>query len=154
MQETDRIRDQLRRAYEGPAWHGPSVKEVLSGVDEQMAARKVIPNAHSIWEIVNHIAGWTDVVSARLKGDSISEPVPGDFPPAAEPDPDGWKKTLAWLHESHKELQNAIAAIPESKLDESAPGLPKGAFYGTLHGTVQHYLYHAGQIALLKKAPS
>ena len=34
------------------------------------------------------------------------------------------------------------------------PGQPSGAgvtLYGLLHGTAQHYLYHAGQVALLRK---
>src|SRR6267378_3569421 len=38
MKETDRIVDQLRRAYEGEAWHGPSVREVLEGVTASQAS--------------------------------------------------------------------------------------------------------------------
>ena len=32
MTEIERILDQLKRAYEGDAWHGPSVREALAGV--------------------------------------------------------------------------------------------------------------------------
>ena len=153
MKETERISDQLKRAYQGPAWHGPSVKEALNGVDARIAAARVLPNTHSIWELVNHIAGWADVVTIRLKGDTLPEPATGDFP-AGESTDEQWEKTLAWLGRSHNELQAEIAAFPEAKLDDRVPGGWQGSFYGTLHGTVQHYLYHAGQIALLKKAQS
>ena len=37
------------------------------------------------------------------------------------------------------------------KPDELPPGLPDSR-YILLHGVVQHDLYHAGQIAVLKKA--
>jgi hypothetical protein len=55
IDELPRIVDQLRRAFEGDAWHGPSVLEALTGVNAKMAAAKPIPTAHSIWEIVEHI---------------------------------------------------------------------------------------------------
>ena len=42
-------------------------------------------------------------------------------------------------------------SIPESSLD--APVVPGfSSLYVTLHGLVQHNLYHAGQIAILRKA--
>jgi hypothetical protein len=53
----------------------------------------------------------------------------------------------------HEELVAAVAALADSRLDEIVPG-KEGAyytFYYMLHGVVQHELYHAGQIALLKK---
>ena len=31
------------------------------------------------------------------------------------------------------------------------PSVVSGPFYVTLHGTIQHGVYHAGQIALLKR---
>ena len=48
-----------------------------------------------------------------------------------------------------------IAALDDSKLDrpiiENAE-TPFSSVYVTVHGVVQHDLYHAGQIAILKKA--
>src|SRR5204863_33859 len=68
MTEIERILDQLRRAYEGEAWHGPSVHEVLNGVTAAQAHERPLRNAHSIWELVQHIAVWADVGSRRLTG--------------------------------------------------------------------------------------
>lgn len=49
MSEIRRIEDQLKRAFEKHAWHGPSVREVLSGVTARRAAAQPIANGHSIW---------------------------------------------------------------------------------------------------------
>ncbi len=40
--------------------------------------------------------------------------------------------------------------LPHAKLSETVPGR-EYSVYCLLHGVVQHNLYHAGQIALLKK---
>src|SRR4051812_24265041 len=38
--ELQRLADTIRRAYEGDAWHGPSLSEVLEGVDAVRASTK------------------------------------------------------------------------------------------------------------------
>ena len=52
MTEIERILDQLKRAYEGDAWHGPSVREALAGVNAKQAHARPLANAHSIWELI------------------------------------------------------------------------------------------------------
>ena len=59
------------------------------------------------------------------------------------------------LIENHHELLDTIASVDESRLNEpimAHPDIPFSSVYVTLHGGVQHDLYHAGQIAMLKKA--
>jgi len=53
MTEIERILDQLKRAYEGNAWHGPSVREALNGVTPEQAAAHPLSGAHSIWEFAH-----------------------------------------------------------------------------------------------------
>jgi hypothetical protein len=67
MTETHRINSQLKRAQEGQAWHGPSLRELLDGVTAEQAAARPIPNAHSIWELVNHINKGESNVSKRSR---------------------------------------------------------------------------------------
>jgi hypothetical protein len=57
MSEIHRIADQLKRSLEGEAWHGPALRELLSGVTAKQAAARPLAGAHSIWEIVLHIIG-------------------------------------------------------------------------------------------------
>src|SRR5436190_1432865 len=153
MTEIDRILDQLKRAFEGPAWHGPSIKESLNGVTAEQAHARPLPNAHTIWELVHHIAVWEDVGRRRLEGDPAEVPLSSvaDWPPAEDLSETAWEKSQAALDRSHQALVEAISRVPESRLDE--PILKgKSTVFVTLHGVIQHDLYHAGQIAILKKA--
>ena len=72
MTETERIRDQLRRAFEGDAWHGPGVLELLENVTASQAAARPIAGAHSIWELVVHIQAWEVPAGAGCKATAPS----------------------------------------------------------------------------------
>jgi uncharacterized damage-inducible protein DinB len=152
MSEIRRIKDQLRRAFEGEAWHGPSVKEVLSGVTAEKAALKAVPGAHSIWELVHHIAAWEEIAFRRVNGENTGDaPDEVDWPPVNDTSDEAWGRALAGLDRSNAALREAIAQLDESRLEDLAPGTGYTLYY-LLHGVIQHDLYHAGQIALLKKA--
>jgi hypothetical protein len=47
-------------------------------------------------------------------------------------------------------LIKTVAALPDSRLQDRVPGKAYNVYF-MLHGVAQHELYHAGQIALLKK---
>jgi len=153
MTEIERILDQLKRAYEGDAWHGPSVREALAGVTAAQAHARPLAGAHSIWELVHHIAVWESVGRRRLDGDRAEIDISSteDWPPADDQSEAAWEQAKAALDRGHQALREAIARVPESRLDQPIlEGMP--TVYGTLHGIIQHDLYHAGQIAMLKKA--
>jgi uncharacterized damage-inducible protein DinB len=153
MTEIERILDQLKRAYEGNAWHGPSVREALAGVTAAQAHARPLTNAHSIRELIQHIAVWESVGRRRLEGDraAIEISSPEDWPPADDTSEAAWEQAKAALDRGHQALHEAIARISEERLDEPIlAGL--STVYVTVHGVIQHDLYHAGQIAMLKKA--
>jgi uncharacterized damage-inducible protein DinB len=153
MSETARIADQLRRAFSGAAWHGDSLSKILNGVTAKQAAAHPIKNAHSIWELVLHIAAWDGAVRRRLGGKAVALSGERNFPPVTDTSESAWRSTLAHARQAHDELVAAVAAFPDSRLGEKVPGKDPDyhTFYYNLHGVVQHELYHAGQIALLKK---
>lgn len=152
MSETHRINSQLKRAYQGEAWHGPSLRELLDGVTAEQAAARPIPSAHSIWELVHHIIAWEQIAKRRLEGDPVKNPPDEmNFPPLAETSEAAWNATLQALEASNQDLRNAVKKIDDAKLEEIVPQAPYSN-YALLHGVIQHDLYHAGQIALLKKA--
>src|SRR5258706_13109091 len=99
MTEIERILDQLKRAFEGNAWHGPSVCEALKDVTPIQAHARPLANAHSIWELVQHIADWEDVGRCRLEGDrgQIEISSPTDWPPPADARETTWQKSKAPL---------------------------------------------------------
>jgi uncharacterized damage-inducible protein DinB len=155
QRELGRILDQLRRSFEGDAWHGPAVREVVAGLTGSHAAREVVPGGHTIWEIVQHIGVWEDEVRRRIQGAPARTLPPAlDWPPMTEPTEAAWRRVLDDLEEGHTRLMDAVARLTEDKLDTPLAGDrgTRWTFYTTLHGIVQHNLYHAGQIALLRKA--
>ena len=155
MSELERIRDQFQRAFAGEAWHGPSVMALLDGVTAVQAAAHPIPGAHSIWELTMHIAAWEGACRRRLQGDRAQISDAENFPKIEDASEEAWQATKQQLVENHKALLEAISAADESRLDRPIivdATTPFSSIYVTLHGGVQHDLYHAGQIAILKKA--
>lgn len=150
--EVNRILDQYRRSCDGEAWHGPALLELVESVNAVQAASHPIKGAHSIWEIIGHIMTWQNVFAQRLAGQVVNEvPDEQNFPPVANPGPAAWKKTQEALIASCTAMKTAIAGLADERLDEIVPG-KSYTLYVMLHGIIQHNLYHAGQIALLRKA--
>lgn len=150
MKETERIADQLKLAFHGDAWHGPSVKEALSGVTAEVAAQRPIANAHTVWEIIHHITAWMDITRRRLQGEQVQVTPEMDWPPVTNVTAAGWTESVKHMEKAQSELRKTVLQIPESRLDE--PAFTSGdPIYVLLHGIVQHSLYHTGQIVLLRK---
>jgi len=151
MSEKQELLSELRVIYDGEAWHANNLSEILAGISHEQAAAKPIPAAHSIWELVLHIAGWNETFAARLEGKNQLEPVDGDFPAVAERSPRAWQAALERLRRSHEKMLEVFAKQAESnfanQFDDRDYTL---SFF--LHGTVRHIVYHSAQIAILKKA--
>lgn len=145
------VADQLRRAFDGEAWHGPSLFGLLAGVDAATAAAKPLPNVHSIWELLLHIAAWDGAGIKRLSGKKSQLKSKANFPPVAEPTETAWREAVSKAKRMHEELVKTVAGLPDSRLLDRVPG-KRYNFHHMLHGIAQHELYHAGQIAILKKA--
>jgi uncharacterized damage-inducible protein DinB len=155
MSEVQRIRNQFQRAFDGEAWHGPSVRSLLDGVTAEQAAAHPIPGAHSIWELTLHIAAWEDACRRRLEGDPAQLADDENFPRITDTSQAAWETAQRKLIEVHQRLLDAIGATEDSRLDQPIIDSAETTFssaYVTLHGGVQHSLYHAGQIAILKNA--
>jgi uncharacterized damage-inducible protein DinB len=150
--EALRLEEQLRRALEGEAWHGPSVLESVAGVSAEQAAARPIPGAHSIWELVLHIGGTYGLVLRRLAGDGRQLSPAEDWPSCPEPTEGNWRKAVQEIAQLDQELRQKVRAFPEERLDE--PLVPESPYtaYTQFIGVTQHNLYHAGQISLLKRA--
>jgi len=149
--EAGRIADQLRRAFDGSAWHGPALLELLEDVNAAAAAARPLPDVHSIWELVLHVAVWDDAALRRIDGKKWQPTGLANFPPVSKPTEAGWRKAVAATKRTHDRLVKTVAALPDARLGDRVPG-KRYDFYQMLHGVAQHELYHAGQIAILKKA--
>jgi uncharacterized damage-inducible protein DinB len=152
MSELTSIIGELKDIHDGNAWHGPSLRESLAGLSAEQASARPIGNAHSIWEIVSHIAGWENIFRRRLEGDErAAEPEAGDFPPAIDGSEAAWAQTLETLESEHQKLLQVISNMSEESLEDKV-GKRDYSVRFLLRGIVRHHVYHAGQISLLRKA--
>ena len=157
MPEAQRIAELVRSTYEGDAkgeaWHGPALKPLLQGVTAAQAAQRPAAGKHSIWELVLHIANWEGVSVRRLAGQRVEFDfdTPGDWPRITETSEAAWHAALQRLEQNNKKLRETIAACSAAQLEEKAVNRDF-THYVALHGIVHHGIYHAGQIAILKRA--
>jgi uncharacterized damage-inducible protein DinB len=149
VNETKRIADQLRRSQQGTAWHGPAVGELLNGVDAALADRRPLPGAHNIWELVLHITAWQAATLRAVRGDKMPQlDGQADWPVTGRTEQD-WRNAVERLDRVSKELVASLENFPDERLSDTVPGRDY-SFYFLLHGVVQHNIYHAGQMAILK----
>jgi hypothetical protein len=141
---------QLKESIFDGGWHGPSLVDVIRGIDVVTALSRPLEDRHSIWEIVQHVIYWIDRVNDVLNG--LEHPPMGD--------PEDWKpvsgESGTWdciekeIVETYERLMNSLLGKEEEMLDEKVPNTDF-TYLWMLFGLIHHNLYHAGQIALLKQ---
>jgi len=152
--ECIRIADQLNAAINGEAWYGDPVRQILEGITAKEALSHPIPEAHSIWELVLHVDAWVRFSSGAVHGTPIP-PWPGmpkedDWPPVHGKNDQEWQQSLTTFFSNHQKLAVDIRACEDERLNATVPGRTYD-FYHLFQSATQHAVYHAGQVALLKK---
>jgi uncharacterized damage-inducible protein DinB len=150
MTEVEQFADSLQRAFDGESWQGPSLSELLDGVTAEQARKRPLPQAHGIWELVLHISVWHRVAQRRMNGEAVLPAGNDNFPERGQSEAE-WRQAVEALRQSTHETAAAIRRFPASRLDDQVPGKDY-AYRHMLSGVATHDAYHAGQIALLKKA--
>jgi uncharacterized damage-inducible protein DinB len=155
--DLEALRRDLAAVYSGDPWHGSSITKVLEGIDADTAALRSIPHAHTILELVLHMASWTREVSSRVAGADAKDPV--DWPePRFGGGAAAWEAAKRDLGTAHAELEKEVAKLKADDLlrwigDQRDPKAGTGLPVGTvIRGLLQHHTYHQGQIAILRRA--
>jgi DinB superfamily len=153
--ECSRIADQLTSTLNGEAWYGDSLREILKDVTAAQALAHPIPSAHSIWELVLHVEAWCKLADGAMRGIAIpawaTMPKELDWPPVVDNGQQAWQRAVASFFATHVRLVEAITGFADDHLDSTVPGRTYN-FYRLFQSMTQHAVYHAGQIALLKKS--
>jgi uncharacterized damage-inducible protein DinB len=150
MSQIDLIVEQLKLAFDGEAWHGPALAEILDGVDARTAAARPMPAAHSIWELTLHVTAWERVILRRLRGETVTLSDEENFRHFGDTSEANWQLAIGELRDTHSELIRSAAALPDERLNDQVPGKPYNLLF-MLQGAVQHAAYHGGQMALLRR---
>lgn len=124
--------------------------EVLATVDAGLARSRPLAAAHSIWEIVLHLEIWFATTTDWISGHEVRLAPEEDWPPVREATIKEWEKARFELDRSARRLLDSLERFQDADLERKVPGREYD-YYVLLHGITQHMLYHAGQIAILKK---
>ena len=157
MRETRRIAELSVSVLEGQPWHASSIAGLLRGITADESRARPLPDCHTIIELVLHMTSWGEEVAARLDGKPAGTPATGNWPSAARVAATDWADARKRLLAACRALEDAIRRQPDAMLDRPVndPRTPSGkgdTVYATAHGIIHHAVYHAGQIAMLKKA--
>ncbi len=156
--ELENLTESLRQSLAGNPWHGPSIAALLADVTPADAAAHPVPGAHSILELVLHLAAWTREVGSRLRGTPPALPAMGDWPPCEGEAGPAWAAARRTLEEAHADLLELAGRLSAEQLsrrigDARDPALGTGMTVAAmLAGIAQHDAYHGGQIAILRRA--
>ncbi len=150
-----RIAEILHNAFAAEPWHGHSLEVILKDVTPEEAAARPVKGAHSILELVLHMAAWAGEAAARAEGRAPQPPEEGDYPPTEGV---SWDVARHRLAKAHARLMEVVTRFPEARLGEMV-GATRDAPLGTgvsferlFLGVAEHYAYHGGQVAILKRA--
>jgi hypothetical protein len=146
--EISRIITMLHKTYDGAAWHGASVMEVLNKLTVKQAFHESV-HIHRICELVQHMITWRIFACKRLEGEHHYEVTQKeDWKNFADADASTWESVKDELAQSQQRLTIALEHINDDLLAELVEGKAYD-YYTMLHGVIQHDLYHLGEIALL-----
>jgi uncharacterized damage-inducible protein DinB len=152
MTQARRLSESVERSMTGPMWHGPSLADLLGDVSHTEAAARPVPSAHSIWELVLHMAAWAEIVRQRLGAAEAPDLTrEQDWPPVGEASAEAWRSAMQRLKDAHRDLAADVAELPDAALDKRIPGHDH-TVTETVHGVIEHDAYHGGQVAVLKRA--
>ena len=144
--EVKRLLDELHRMYHGECWAGLSVKDILEDIHPELAGRTLPHFPKTIHSIALHVLATEHVVTGRLQGANKVLTAEEDWPTNITTP---WNETVQNIDESYYRLYKEVEQLGDNDLDRP---ILKGfsSVYVTLHGHIQHNLYHYGQIALMK----
>jgi uncharacterized damage-inducible protein DinB len=158
MTERKRLIELSANVLEGHPWHAGNIAALLKGVTAEDAAAHPVPGAHSIWELVRHMTAWVEEARARVGGADAGTPASGNWPRIGRVTEQRWQAATSALLTAYRELGQDLAVLKDADLATPVTDHRNGSTgtgmsrYATIHGVIHHAAYHAGQIALLKRA--
>ena len=150
MNEVKFLRAQIETTFKGDSWHGPSLMKTLEGVDLEQAVARPLGERHTIWELVDHTTFWLEAILDALKDKAMPEPAMEVNWPRMGSTEEHWSQSLWRLEAAVNMVLDELAGWSNEDLERAVPGKDY-TFKQMLHGAVHHNLYHAGQIAILKR---
>jgi uncharacterized damage-inducible protein DinB len=122
----------------------------LEGIDVVQASARPLGERHTVWELVDHMTFWMEEVYKALRAREIPRPDKVMDWPEMGSSENQWRESVRRLEAAVNMLLSELETWRNEDLEETVGGA-KYSYRQMLHGAVHHNLYHAGQIAILKR---
>ena len=136
----------------GSAYHTP-VSNAIDGLTAGQAFWRPVPERHSIWQNVLHMAYWREYFIRALEGDpafpSQVELQVHNWPRHPDPaDDTAWAEARRRLAATQERLLRLLRSLPPELLE--APAWGDEPVAQAIVNYMRHDSYHVGQIMLLR----
>ncbi len=152
MSESKRIVKLFADWYDGNPWTCVKLSDILKDVSAYQAAQKLIPEANTIWQLVQHCLGWRENVLRKIQGEEFKSPEDNYLGNPEDISEEAWKNLLAAYEQNESKWQKYLTDLNDERLNENyRPSKDEFTNYEVIHGLLHHDNYHFGQIVMLKK---
>jgi len=144
------VAKQIRDVYFSGNWTVTNLKDTLEDVTWQEATRKV-QNFNTIATLVYHINYFVVGVNDVLNGKPLTIKDKYSFNHPSISSEADWEAFKIKVLEDGKAFADAIEGLNDDQLLQDFVDPKYGNYYRNLHGIIEHFHYHLGQIVILKK---
>ncbi|HEU4471940.1 MAG TPA: DinB family protein [Flavisolibacter sp.] len=151
-QEIQYIIKQLTEVYEGEAWYGRPLQQLLDSVQADTVFEKPA-GQHAIIDILWHMITWREFTIDRLQHSpqmTLAYFENNDWRRLDRTDKDLWPQGRERLQETQDQLLSLLRQTDDALLAKQVRERNYD-FRKLLHGVIQHDIYHIGQIAFISK---
>ncbi len=131
-----------------------SLLDAIEGLTPEQASWKPKKkDARSIWEIVNHVALWKDVMTKRLGGvprEKVDPLMKVSWLPIKAVSAAEWKQSVNGLTSRHKAFVKILTTLTMKDLERPTAQAKVNWGYH-IYGVLAHDCYHTGQILTLRQ---
>lgn len=126
--------------------HAKSLLDSLEGLTAEQAAWSPGKDIRSIWEIVNHVAHWKDVVVRFMDNEPVTDDeLAGKWPAIPAVSEAQWAKAVAYLEGREAEIEKRLRLLTDKDLDQLIVE-PDFTVEKGFIATAAHDCYHTDQI--------
>ncbi len=135
----------------GKGLNAKSLLDSLQGLSALQAAWSPGKDVRSIWEIVNHVAHWKDVVVRFMDNEPVADDeLSGKWPSISAVTEAKWAAAVAYLEDRETEIEKRLRPLTDKDLDQLIVE-PDFTVEKGFIATAAHDCYHTGQIFKLRQ---
>ena len=144
------IARQIREMHFGQNWTGSSLKDQLQDLDWK-AATASEDSLNSIAVLIFHANYYIERTLSALKTGKLDAHDMYSFALPPIKSEEAWQHFLSKVWQDAEEFASMIEKMPDEKMWDIMIEEKYGTYYRNFLGIIEHFHYHLGQIAILRK---